>query len=389
MNKSVLIAAILSVLVVLWIFSGSFGETDNNASSEQADTPATEQATQENFKVTVRDMLATPVQDVITLQGDIEPARAVILKSETQGRVSDIKVEDGQRVRANEILLNISIDDRQARLEQAEAELKLRKAELVAAEQLKTKKMISGNQLEQAVANVAAAQAAVKRIKVEIAQTYVGAAFSGVVNERLVELGDYVSAGDPLAELIDDSHLKIVAQVPQQHIAKIQLGQEVRATLLDGTIITGQLTYISSKADDATRTFKIEAVSKTTNGIRLGQSARVRLTLGEIMAHKVSSSILSLSASGDIFVNAVNDASEVVRYSASIIKNDNDGVWLSGLPEQLKLIVVGQAFVTEGQLVQAVFEDSEDSDAEVVTEPDENNEARDGDELTSDTEARA
>jgi multidrug efflux system membrane fusion protein len=90
--------------------------------------------------------------------------------------------------------------------------------------------------------------------------------------------------------------------------------------------------------------------------MRLGQSASVGLTLGELQAHKVSSSVLSLAADGSIFVNAVDDNNQVVRHEVEIIKNDSDGVWLSGLPKQLRLIVVGQAFVAEGQTVEVSIE---------------------------------
>ena len=232
----------------------------------------------------------------------------------------------------------------------------MREAELEGANQLKAKRLISGNQLEQAVANVAAARASVKRIKVELSQTNIRAPFSGIVNERHVELGDYVSSGDPILELIDDTQVKIVARVPQQHISKLKEGQTLAAELLDGTRIEGTLTYISSYADQATRTFRVEAIAKPDGNLRLGQSASVGLNLGELQAHKVSSSVLSLAADGSIFVNAVDDDNTVVRYPVEIIKNDSDGVWLSGLPADIRLIVVGQAFVAEGQSVEVSIE---------------------------------
>lgn len=362
MNRSVVIAVILSILVSVWVLSGNLGSGDQSeissanvntspiGSSEevQEQTPA--------FKVIVRDMKAVQVADSITLQGAINPARTITVKAETHGKIASLQVENGTRVDEGTPLVKIATDDRQARLDQAQAELKLREAELEGANQLKAKRLISGNQLEQAVANVAAARASVKRIKVELNQTNIRAPFSGIVNERHVELGDYVSSGDPILELIDDTQVKIVARVPQQHISKLQEGQTLAAELLDGTRIEGTLTYISSYADQATRTFRVEAIAKPNGSLRLGQSASVGLNLGELQAHKVSSSVLSLAADGSIFVNAVSENNTVVRYPVEIIKNDSDGVWLSGLPAELRLIVVGQAFVAEGQIVEVSIE---------------------------------
>lgn len=362
MNRSVVIALILSVLVIFWVLSGTIGSSN----SEKPDATASLSSSLENiddsatakpsFKVIVREMTAVPVADSITLQGAVNPARTITIKAETHGKIEAILVENGSRVTASTRLVTIATDDRQARLDQTQAELKLREAELEAANQLKTKRMISGNQLEQAVANVAAARASVKQIKVELGQTTIRAPFAGIVNERHVELGDYVSAGDPIANLIDDTQVKIVARVPQQHISKLSEGQTLTAELLDGTQIEGKLSYISSYADSATRTFRVEANAKPEANLRLGQSASVGLTLGELQAHKVSSSVLSLAADGSIFVNAVNENNQVVRHQVDIIKNDSDGVWLSGLPEKLRLIVVGQAFVAEGQTVEVSIE---------------------------------
>ncbi|KZX76426.1 hypothetical protein A3715_13060 [Oleiphilus sp. HI0009] len=367
MNRSVLIALGLSIAVLGWLFSGSSNQPAtqvNEFASEEQTTP------KELFKVTVRPMVAETVADIITLQGDIEPARAITVKAETHGSITNIGVESGTRVQQNQVMLNIDISDRQARLEQAQAELKLREAELKAAQQLKQRKLVSGNQLEQALANLAAAKSSVEQITVELGHTRIRAAFEGIANYRHVELGDYVQAGDPLIDLIDDQHIKIIARVPQQHVSKIKLGQTVNADLLDGTTIEGQLSYISSQADPATRTFRIEATAQSKSNPRLGQSARVRLQLGDILAHKVSSSILSLAADGSIYVNAVDESNQVVRYVVEIIKNDSDGVWLSGLPENLNLIVVGQAFVAKGQTVDIAIEGQIETNVDADTEVD-------------------
>lgn len=353
MNRSVVIAITLSIVVILWLMSGAIGNDDapqQNPNAEQTNTDA-DTPKESLFKVTVKPMTAISIDETITLQGDLKPARAITVKAETNGRITSIRVDKGQRVHTDDSMIVIATDGRQARLEQAQAELKLREAELEAGKQLKAKRLISGNQLEQAIANVATAKASVKQIKVELSQTNIRAAFDGIANERYVELGDYVAAGDPVIELIDDTHAKIAARVPQQHIAKLALGQNITAELIDGTSVTGSVNFISNSAEAATRTFSVEATAQTSSALRLGQSARVKLTVGQVKSHKVSASILGLAANGDIYIVAVDDNNKVVRYNAEIIKNDSDGVWLSGLPETFRLITVGHAFVAEGQTV--------------------------------------
>jgi membrane fusion protein, multidrug efflux system len=361
MNRSVLIAVVLTILAVVWVLSGGDGsetELQGQALAEtNSDAPKL-------FKVKVRDISAQSMQDTIQLQGEIAPARSIVIKAETSGRIESRYADKGERVKQNATLIKIAINDRQARLEQAEATLKLRAAELEAGKQLKEKRMISGNQLEQAVANVAAAKAEVKKIKVEIQQTSIRAAFDGILNDVHVEQGDYVASGDPLAQLIDDQYLKIIAQVPQQHAAKLALGQSVEAELLDGTKIQGTLSYISNQANSATRTFEIEATAEPdARKLRSGQSARVRLSLGERSAHKVATSMLELASDGTIFVNGVDKHNVVVKVPVDIIRSESDGIWLSGIPDKFRLITVGQAFVSRGQNVEVIVEQNPEDDS--------------------------
>jgi multidrug efflux system membrane fusion protein len=357
MNRSVVIAIILTILAFLWVLSG--GDSSDKGTDAVNQEPS--EAAPKLFKVKVRDITAKKMQDIIQLQGEIAPARSIVIKAETSGRIEGRYAEKGERVKQNATLVKIDINDRQARLDQAEAILKLRQAEFQAGQQLKTKKMISGNQLEQAVANVASAKAEVKKINVEIQHTSIRAAFAGILNDIHVEQGDYVASGDPVAALIDDRHLKIIAQVPQQHAAKLALGQDVEAELLDGAKIKGKLSYISNQAASATRTFEIEAIAEPdARKLRAGQSARVRLSLGERSAHKVATSMLELSADGTIFVNGVDENNTVVKVPVEIIRSESDGIWLAGIPETFRLITVGQAFVSKGQQVEPILEESID-----------------------------
>ena len=374
MNRSVLIAVVLTILAVVWVLSGGDG---SEAELQDQTLAKTNTAGPKLFKVKVRDISAQSMQDTIQLQGEIAPARSIVIKAETSGRIESRSADKGDRVKQNATLIKIAINDRQARLDQAEAILKLRLAELEGGKQLKEKKMISGNQLEQAVANVAAAKAEVKKIKVEIQHTSIRAAFDGILNDVHVEQGDYVASGDPLAELIDDQYLKIIAQVPQQHAAKLALGQSVEAELLDGTKIQGTLSYISNQANSATRTFEIEATAEPdARKLRSGQSARVRLSLGERSAHKVATSMLELAADGTIFVNGVDENNVVVKVPVDIIRSESDGIWLAGIPEQFRLITVGQAFVSKGQNVDVIVEQDPDDQSPEDESPEAQNGAQ-------------
>jgi multidrug efflux system membrane fusion protein len=354
MNRSLILSISLAALALVWILSGSLSNK-TEAGSEISEKDLKLEVDSPQFKVKVQSIEAELMLDRIDLQGEIESVREIEIRAETDGVIKSLKAKKGTRVSQDEQLLTLAMNDRQARLARAIAELNVRQADLKSSVSLKRKKLISENQYLQNVANVAAAEADVKEREIEIQRTNITAAFNGVLDELHVELGDYVSSGAALGTLVDDQYITISAEVPQQHISKLKNGQKVSAILLSGMQIEGEIFYISSSADTSTRTFHIEAKARNTTGIkRFGQSARVSIYLGEQFAHKLSPSLLGLDSDGLLEIKGVDEQQRVITQKVDIVRSDNDGVWLSGLPKQFNLITVGQGFVSEGDLVNTV-----------------------------------
>jgi len=360
MNRSIFISAVLAVLALIWVLSGSLSSEDITE-SDSADTASeVEQSPAVVFKVKTKAIRAQVMTDQITLQGNLIAKREIQVRAETEGSIASLEAAKGDSLRQGQAIANIAINDRQARLEKAKAELKVREADLASGLRLKEKNLISQNQHEQNLANVEAAKASVKQIQVEIQHTRIEAAFSGILNELHIEKGDYVRPGDPVASLVDISSLKLSADVPQQHINKLLLGQSVTAQLLNGTQLSATLSYISNSADPQTRTFHIEAQAKNTLNLkRFGQSANIQILLGEQRAHKVSPSSLDLDTQGGLLVKGVNSDNRVQSVPVEIIRNEQDGMWLSGIPDEFNLITVGQGFVSAGDLVEPIADTSD------------------------------
>lgn len=363
MNRSVAISVLLAITATLWILSGSLS-SDENQESQVSDTK--EKAL---FKVQVQPISAEKVTDIIELQGEIKALKSVLIRAETMGTVEQQFSFKGDRVRAGQALIQITMNDREARLEQAKAQLKVQEAELASGLKLKQKKLISQNQHKQNIANVEAARAAVKQIEVEIQHTRINAAFEGILDEVQAEAGDYLSIGDPIATLIDDSTVRIVADLPQQYVQRVKKGHRLEAQLIDGTRVSGPITYIARAANPSTRTYKIEAEIENQDQLKyFGQSARVKVLLEERLAHKLKPSYLDLDVDGSLRVKSIDTQNRVQTHSVDIIRNEADGVWLSGMPDQLTLITVGQGFVSAGDIVEPVLMDNahrrkSDSDA--------------------------
>ncbi len=358
MNRSLILSISLAALAFIWILSGSLSNNSEETNLQDSALTSSDHSSP-SFKVKVEQIEAKLMLDRIDLQGDIEPAREIEIRAETDGTITSLENKKGTRITQNQKILTLAMNDRQARLARAKSELKVRKADLKSGLSLKAKKLLSENQHLQNVSNVVAATAEVKAIEIEIEHTSVTAAFNGVLNELHVELGDYVSSGTPLATLVDDQYITISADVPQQHIAKLKIGQKVSATLLNGTQFEGDIFYISSSADTNTRTFRIEAKAANTMGIqRFGQSARVSIYIGEQFAHKLSPSLLGLNSEGSLQIKGIDQDSRVITQTVEIIRSEKDGIWLAGLPKQFNLITVGQGFVSKGDEVNAISDET-------------------------------
>jgi len=352
MKTSYVIAVGVIIALVLWISSGYV----INGSSA---TPAT-QAQQDReilMKVRVKTFNIEKVSSVVFVQGQLEPWRSVDLRAETSGTVDEVNVMSGMRVAKGDVLVHISMDDRQIRLARSTAQLEQSKADLEAAERLFSKKMQSENNVRAARANVAVAEAELASIKLEISRTSVRAPFDGVVEKRSSELGTLLERGDSVVTVVDDSRLKATAQVPQQSVGSLKLGQPVKVTLITGEEVNGSLTFISRLADQSTRSYRIE-VEVPNSGLELvsGLSAVLEIPTGESSGHYLPPSLLTLHDDGRLGVMVVDESDKAMFYPLTLIRSQEGGVWVSGLPDRARLVTFGQGFIQSGEKVIPVDE---------------------------------
>ncbi|WP_086464763.1 efflux RND transporter periplasmic adaptor subunit [Oceanibaculum nanhaiense] len=350
MKSSIWIAILFAVAATLWIASGQFGD----AADAPSGTPRQEtQAALPGVQFIVSETQAHRRE--LTINGHTEAERRVMLRVETDGRIAEIGVEKGKRVAAGEVIARIALDSREAVRAEARALVRQREAEFSASKQLAGKGFRSDTNLAQTQALLDSARAALARIEVDIANTTIRAPFDGVLNDRMVEVGNYVQAGDEVAQIVDTDPMLVVIEVPETHALSLALGDLAEVRFSNGETRTAVIRFIASVANSATRTFRVEAELDNRDGsIRDGLTAAVKLSLDTVPAHFITPAILTLNDAGQLGVKLVDEAGTVAFRPVRIIASETDGVWLAGLPERARLIVVGQEFVAEGQKVEAV-----------------------------------
>jgi multidrug efflux system membrane fusion protein len=307
--------------------------------------------------VSVRRSKAEPVIRDIVVSGRTEPNRAVEIKAETEGRIVELGSERGTPVAAGERLAALDVRDRNARIAEAEALIAQHELQYAAAKRLEGQKLVSDAQIAEAYARLVGARAMLEQIRLDLARTEIVAPFDGMLEDRTVELGDYVGVGDPIAQIVDNDPLIAVGEVSEREIDELAIGTLGRAQLVNGKIIEGALRYVSPVADPNTRTFRIElAIDNADSSLPAGMTAELRLPAAEISAHFLSPALLTLDDAGNVGVKAVDERSRVVFHQVDIVRSAKDGVWVTGLPDEALVISVGQGFVAVGETVQPVPE---------------------------------
>jgi multidrug efflux system membrane fusion protein len=150
--------------------------------------------------------------------------------------------------------------------------------------------------------------------------------------------------------------IKIKAEIPERYIGRTKRGSKALASLSDGHEVEAVLAYLSSSANSATRTFAAELEAPNRDGsIVEGLTAEISLSLDTIQASKITvSSCLTFGDDGSIGVKVV-DGGDIVRfYPISLVREEKDGLWVSGLPATADVIVLGQEFVKIGEKVEPV-----------------------------------
>jgi len=372
MKSSYLIAALITLVTVAWVASGVI-RPDGSLRAQEPDLRPPQAVHHEAPapRVRVRVLHAQEREDTLVVLGETRASRTVEVRAETGGRVEDVPVPEGAVVTAGTVLARLAMDDRQARLGEAQAAVARWEDRVSGDERLVRGSYTSRQTLMESRASLEAARAAMAAIQLDIARVEMTAPFDGVLETRLVEVGNFVSVGDPVAKVVDLDPMTVVAHIAEADIGRVAQGQPGTARLVNGRTVAGQVSYVARVADGVTRTFAVELEIPNADGaIPEGMTAELRLPLSRSRAHSISPAVLSLDDEGRIGVKIVDDDNRVVFHPVTMAGDDAGLLWVEGLPDPVQLIIVGQEFVSPGQQVEPVAEDTIAANTEALAKAD-------------------
>lgn len=365
-----------------------------NMAADTAATPAQKTATgdgRKQVRVVAQRSQARPIDSAVVLRGQTRAARQVEVRAETSSTVISEPLRKGAFVTRGDVLCRLDPGTREAALAQAraalaeaqarvpeararleEARARLDEAEINwrAAEKLAKGGYAAETQLVARAAAMRAAEAGIESAKaglesttagIEAAEANVAAAereidrltilapFDGLLESDSAELGSLMQPGSLCAVVIQLDPIKVVGYVPETEVNRIELGAQAVARLATGEEITGTVSFLSRSADPTTRTFEVEiTVPNPDLKIRDGQTAEIVIAADGTQAHLLPQSALTLNNDGTLGVRVVAEGNRVGFIPVRLMRDTVNGVWVSGLPDAVDVIVVGQEFVTEG-----------------------------------------
>lgn len=345
-NKGV-IAGSIALVMVGWVLSGEL--VPNIVIADEGDRAAKKERVR-----TVRGMesVAEQRQQVLAVRGQTQVNRMVRVKSEVSGRIETLPAVKGHQVKAGDLLCQIAVDTRQSELNEARALLTSAKLEYDGVLDLKRRGLQSEINVARANASLETAKARAQQAELTLQKTRILAPFDGVIDTQPVEVGDYLKVGDVCVGLMEIDPMLVVGQISEKSIGLAALGDKVSGMLITGQNFIGEVSFIGRAPDAATRTFPIEVTVRGAGpGMRSGMTAEMQVPIGIDAAHLISPASLVLNDIGNVGVRIVDNASVVRFYEVKIISEEADGVWVTGLPPQIRIITVGQEEVFDGQTV--------------------------------------
>ena len=359
LRPSIYISAGMAAVIGVWLWSGQWSnasEATGSNEGQQDQVAAVETSAPVRNETNVRTISshAQMHQATLSINGQTDFDRKVVIRSETIGHITKVDMEESHPVKKGDVIARIAIDDRQVKLEEAKALLEQREIQYSAAQKLAKRGFQSEIKRAEAAANLSAAKTLLRQAEINLNNTVIRSPFDGYIQIQSVEVGDYVEANSEIATVIDLNPIYVKGQVSEREIGAVELGAVSRVTLIGGETVDGIVSRIAQSASSETRTFEVAVEIPNPEGrIPAGITASLKLPSRHIPAHRLSPALLTLNDEGIVGVKIVDETGMVRFLPITIIEDTKQGMWVSGLPQQADIITVGQEYVTHGQHVKA------------------------------------
>lgn len=310
----------------------------------------------ELFAVRAQLFEAQERPSALVMRGRTEADASIAVSAETSGRIVEVAVHEGDMVAQGDILCRLDEAARQAMVRQGRAAVAQAQIDLDAAQQLADNGFGAENRVSALQAAFDGAQSSLEQDELDLTRTVIRAPVDALVQLPLAVEGSHLAPGALCATLLDTDPLVVTGQVSERQIAAISVGMDAQAELVTGETVTGRVAFISASTNDATRTFRVDVdVPNPDGNLRVGVTAQASIGLPSITGHLLPLSTLKLDDDGTIGISLLDEEDRVVFQPVTLLGDERDGMWVAGLPQSARVVVLGQDYVEQGQQVDVTM----------------------------------
>ena len=249
LRSGLLILAALAMTQLAACGGAANGEESTEANKEEDRAVPVEAA------VVERQTVYAAYQGTTSLEAEQEAE----IVAKTGGVLLELLVDEGDRVKAGQIVARLDREQERLELRQAKAVLDKLENEFARMEELYNKKLISRDEYDRVRFDLESQRATIELSELQLSYTDVRSPLSGVISERMVKVGNLIQLHQPMFRVDDFDPLLAVLYVPERELSTLEIGQEAVMTFdaLPGDEFVGKLKRISPVVDPETGTFKV------------------------------------------------------------------------------------------------------------------------------------
>jgi len=322
---------------------------------------------EEAVPVEIAELDLGGIESVLRFSSNLEAEEQVKVFSQAKRLVTDLLVEEGDRVRKDQVLLRLQDDEQRSALAKAKSQVEKSEREFERQKRLFAQDLISEQVYNDANYDLEQLQIARADAERELGYTEVRAPIGGTVTGRMVNLGDQVQIGQHLFDIVDFESIVALVYVPEKHLNELRPGLTARlsAQITGGDDYEGRVERISPIVDPRSGTVKVTIEVGGQPGLRPGMYIDVNL----VTATREDAVLVPKRAlvydNDQIFVYRVNGESRAERVFIETALTDKYHVEpREGLVKGDRVVVAGQAGLKDGALVKLPGEDEPDQTLE-------------------------
>lgn len=321
--------------------------------------------------VTVAEITEGEVQPMSNFVGTVFYSNVSKVAPEVAGKVRDVSFEEGQRVKQGATLvvldseiLDANIASTEASHEQVLVQLEKARKDFNRIEALYREESVAESVYDEYLFNVRGLEkqaqslaADLERLRIEREKKTIKAPFSGVVIEKLVEEGEWVSPEGGVAVVAADRELDVIVDVPERILGFLKKGEKVKVKI-GGEELEGKIRAFIPRGDVATRTFPVKIRVKNPSGrLKEGMEARALLpSSGRIKGLLVHRDAVIKRFGMDVVFVVVDSTAKMIPVGVTGYHKDMVGISGPGLEAGMQAAVKGNERIMDGQPVQVINE---------------------------------